>query len=1074
MPTYQEMHSSRLRRSKHSAEPVEAAQRQEENEMNGHFHTPMLQPEEPPTTPTRSVAKRIDVPARLDDSRRLGYTKTSPNARHAFTEANTATRGLVPMRRYMAVSTSDSMESAVVFHSPDQAAVRVVSGVLSASEPQSSSSGASPMKVGSDAVNLTLVEDDDSDNLEDRGIEDDQIDDGYGAGVVFELYKPMELRRAEHTFSKGSPLPPAVLTRRLPAGGVSGRRYNCSNGSREQVGGRYPTLSQSSRLEDIRRLPPHGGEMCKSSNICVDRTRTMTQEDMVRNSSADSFSIDGAGTVFQNSGQPQRIDSSMNSQFFFKSRQRRNGMNTSVVHGCSHHDSMSSPSESPQMSADVAAPTLLNVSGPHLLCSDQVALISHCRGQSRHTHANHHLNNHNHRHSDGDAAGEAASLMDGIVLGMASVDPLTGDGGAGMTTSLSMTDGFDLVRTPITGLRAMVLGNNAVEEEEAAEDPEMRARQAEQLKHFYSKVVRQHRNCAKSGAPAGGNSLPTSATGSTSTLQAPQVFRINDTAADCVAPVHEFGAPILSQSSPLGDEGRTALVLESVVAKKSKKREKRVMFNINGMEQPHTAGGGVANLPHHGTPQPTCALVPHAPSPLALQYFGIEMTSSSGEAEVNDLVTWESPLPPASLRMARRAGDMQNQLKAATGTTRTETLTSSADGAVPALLSPVTPVQGSPCMSSLHTPRRENEDDEHLLTDPLTPSASANFAQQQLPTFVRMATASPSPPAPPSTILEKLSIIFAEAPRKRCFSGGKASTASTKHRKAAMALVAGAGDAIVLPQSSTTFVPPSRSPYSHLVPPNVLNSLEVCLPDRDSSKKGSSRPRHPPQTSLCISCAQTKYPSPLQSVEGSVPPVQHIKSRSTATQVFMPPWLRAAQAVSDRELPSEPMQKPSITVPMVVTAAAGLTTEKRNGKLDKKSRCNSQHSSASSFPIVKSHAVKTDPPLLPTQSSIRLFREESPREWASSKPSSPSVSGDEVSVLRPSALKRHISIPHKTTTTAAGSGAGVGAGREQQMSEFTKGTRSISGDPDTTSSSATRSSGHAVPSLLAITVPRHT
>lgn len=977
--------------------------------MNGHYHTPMLQLEEPPTTPTSPTDKRIDIPTRLDEALRQGYTKTSPNPRHPFTEANTATRCFVPMRRYMGVSASDSIESAVVFHSPNETAERMVAGVLSASEQKRISSSASPMKVDSDAVNVTLVEEDDSENIEDRDMEDDKIDDGYSDGIVFELYKPMEMRRPEHTFSKGSPLPPAMLTRRLPSGGVSGRRYNCSNGSREQAGGRYPTLSQSSRLEDTRRLPLHGGEMRKGSNICVDRTRVMAQEDMVRNSSADSFSMDGAGTAFQNIGQPQRIDSSMNSQFF-KSRQRRNGMNTSIVHGGSHHDSMSSPSESPQVSADVAAPTLMNLSGPHLFCSDQVVLISHCRGQSGHTHANHHVHNHNHRHSDGDAAGEASSLMDRIVLGMASVDPFTGDGESGMTTSLSMADGFDLVRAPITGLRAMLLGNNAVEEEEAAEDPETRARQAEQLKHFYSKVVRQHRNCAKSGAPAGGNSPPTSATRSVSTLHAPQFFRIDDTVADCVAPEHEVGAPTLSQSSPLGDEERAALVLESVVAKKTKKREKRVMFNMSGMEPRHTEGGVRPNVPHHGTPQPTCALVPHAPSPLARQCFGVEMTSSCGEAEMNDLGTWDSPLLPTSLRTARRAGDMQNQLTLATSARWTEALTGSADGAVRALPLSVIPVRGAPSMSSLQTSRCGDEDDEHCLTDRLTPSASANFAQQQLPTFAPIATASPSPPAPPeSTTLEKLSVILAEAPRKHCFSGGKVPKASTKRREADMALAAGADDAIVLPQSTISFGPQLRFPYSHLVSSNVLSSLEVCLPDRDSSRKGSSRPRHPPQTSLGISCAQTKSPSPLQSTEVGVLPVHH-KSGGTVTQVFVPPLLRAAQAFPDRDLPSEPMQTPSTMVSMVATAAAGLTTRKRNAKVDTKSWCNSQHSSASSFPIVKSHAVKTGLPLLPAQSSSRRSRDELPREWPSNKPTSPSVSGDGVSVLQPSALTAHFHL----------------------------------------------------------------
>ncbi|GET92060.1 hypothetical protein, unknown function [Leishmania tarentolae] len=989
---------------------------------------PMLQAEEQSTTPTRSAENCIDSSGRCDEALRPGYIMTSPNSSYPFKEANSTTRGLVPMRGYMTLNTSDSIESSVVLHSPDRAAMKMVSGFLSVSEQRLPSNAPSSMKVGSDIVNVTLAEDEASEDVEDRSIDDDRIDDGYSNGVVFELYKPMEMRRPDHTFSKGSPLPPAVLTRWLPAGGVSGFRYNCSNGSREQASGRYTTLSQSSRFEDARGVPSHGGEMCKGNSICFDRTRAMIQEDVVRNSSADSLSIHAAGTAFQNSGQPQRIDSSMNSQSLFKVKQRRNVASASCGHGGSHHGSMSSPIESPKLPADVTVPTLMKASSPHLLCSDQMALNFHPRGENRSTHTNSLLHNQNHRHSDGNGNGEGASVLDVIVLSVASADPLTSGGEAFTTASMPITDGFDLVRAPITGLRAMVLGNNSIEEEEAVDDPEMRALQAEQLKHFYTKVVRHHRNCAKSGAPTRDTSLPTLKTKPALTPKTPQSLGIDDKVADCVALVHECGAPTLRPSFPLVDEGRAVVALESDLAKKSRKREKRVMFR-NATEQEDAEGCGTAHLPHHSTPKQPLQLLSPAPPPLALKCGGAELTSISGEGEVNDLCSRESPPPPASPHTARGVLDMQNCLASTTSaTTKMDMLTSSANETVPALALPVTPVRRALKTSALGTPQREDEEDEHTLTVPVTPSTPVNFAQQQLPTLTSMARPSPSPLAL-CTTLEKFSAIYAEAPRKRFLFGGRMSQVSTTCRKGSVAVVAGAGDTIVQPQSSTLSAPQLWSSSSYLVPPNALSSLEVCLPDRDSCKKSSTWS----QTRLSISYAQKKPPLPRQVAEDSASTAPHFTSGGTTDPGFTPPFPRDVQANSDGELPFEPMKTRLTTAPLVATAPAMPTARQPKVKTVK-SQPSAQHSSRLIAPRGTSHVVKTNPSLLPTPFSSQMSRNESLRDRAHTKSATPSVSCEEVSVSLPSVLTQRVSVSRETATTATSLG---------QVSALTTGSKSV-------------------------------
>ncbi|KAI5687147.1 hypothetical protein MNV84_07195 [Leishmania braziliensis] len=983
MSAYYQMHSSPGHRLKHAATPIGVTPSHEEDEVRGHRNTPELQPEEPPTRPAE---KCVDMPTRVDDALRLGYTTTSPIARHAVKEVPTSTRGVVPIQRYMAVSTSDSIGSTVVFHPPDRAVARMVSELLSVSEHKSLSRCASSVKIGTDTVNMTLVEeDDDDDDAEDRNTENDKADDNVDGDVVmFELYKPTEMRRPENAFSGGSPLPSVVLRMRFPTGGASERRCSGSNGSREQASGRYLTLSQSSRLEDAHRLASRGGEICKSSN-----------------SSIDSFSVVGAGTAFQCSGQPQRMESSMNSQLFHKSTRLRNAMNAPLVRGGSRYDSVRSPCESTQVSADVAAPTVMNFSGPHLLSSDQMALFSHSRGHNRHKHANHLQLRQNRCHCDGSVEADGTRQLDGIVLGMASVDPLTGDGEAAMASSLSPTDGFELVRAPITGLRAMVLGNDAVEEEEAAEDPEMRELQSEQLKRFCSKVVRQHRDGAERDVSAHGNLPPTSTTSVISTLQTQQALCMDAIAADSVALGHEVGVPPFLQSPALRDDGQAAQILESVLANKLKKRGKKVMFNMNGMEPHDTEGGGAAQLPHRSNPQSTCVRLHREPSPLALQCGVARRTPSSDQAEVPNSV----------------------------------------DEAVPVLLLQAPLGRGAPSLSVTNTPRRADKDDDHPLT-PLLPSpkSATLMQQQQQPASAEILATIPLHPVPPSATLAQLSVFMAEDPRKRLSSVGKMSEISKRSCIATVARLEGTGDAIGLRQSSNFLSCHTRSYNSHLAPPNVLSSVEVCLPVQYSSKKERTQ-QHPAQRST-----------------GSASPVHRIEQGGRATSAFMSPSLHTAQVVPEQDLASAPTQPAWTTTLTLTTAAAGLATAKRNERKEKaykKSRRDATHKSTLSFPIVKSHVVEKVVPQLPTTPSIRPPCAESPREWASAKPSLSSFSGDEVSLMLPPALERRFFTSHGSAATVVEAGAVVGSARascKRRKSDAMKSRTSMVGDPAVPSS----------------------
>ncbi|KAG5469236.1 hypothetical protein LSCM4_02634 [Leishmania orientalis] len=993
MSAYHQTHLPRLRRPKQASAAKEALHSPEDDEMNIQYHTPRLQPEDPPTTPTRPDGTRNDAQTGADDVLQLANTATSPNAKHNFKEVATNTKGLNTVRGYMTVSTSDSVEGAIVFRSRERATARMVSGLVSASDQKSLSSGASPMKVASDTAKATLVKDEEAEYGEDKVTQADNVDNGDSDGMVLELYRPTEICRPENAFGNESPLPPAVLKMRPIAGGMSGLRYTCLNGSREQGGGRYSTFSQSSRLEDVRQLPLHDGEMSKIRSICVDRTRAMAKDDSVCSCSADSFSAEGSAIAFQGSGLPQRIDSSTNSQFFLKSRQERNVMNGSLVPGVSRYESVTSPTRSPQVSVDVPAPTLKTVSGPYLGSSDQMALVSRVNRQRRHEHQSHQQKD-NPRRRDGDADGTGAGGVGGIVNSTASLDPLGCDGEVAMTTSVSLTDGLDLVRAPITGLRAMVLGNNTVEEEEAAEDPELRALQAEQLKHFYSKVVRQHRDGAKSRAP------PQLATGNLSTMRESRSLCI-EAAADGVVLGHEGSVPALAQPVAPPNDRKTAPVLVSVLAKRSKK-QKKVIFNMDGIAQRLAKNGCAAHMVHYDTPQPTYGLVQHAPSPVARQSGSTEVVFSSGIAEVNDSVTWRSPLPPPLLDMGLKASGLPDELTPAS----TEgTPVGFSDRVVPVILLPTAAVQEASSLSASRTPRREAHDDNSL-TSSLTPPSAANVPQQQSLTPSAMVRAMPPPPAPPLTTVAQLSLVSAEEPRHRRFSGCKILKASKKYRKTSVSLTAEASDAVVLQKGSTSSIRHSQPPDAHLTSPNILSSLEVCLPHHGVCEKGSTKQQHLPQTSPGSAAVQAESPLSLRPAEVRTPSLYRMKEGVTVTPVCMPPLLRTAQGEPDHHLPSALTQPTSAAASAMITTARQITRKqrKRTGEADKKSRRGAKHSSTAPYATGEFRAVKANTPPLPILSSCRLTSAGSARDRDRSKPSSPFASGSEVSVPLPPRL----------------------------------------------------------------------
>ncbi|KAG5469946.1 hypothetical protein CUR178_02088 [Leishmania enriettii] len=1000
MSTYHQTHLSRLRRPKHASAAKDALHSLEEDEMNIEYHTPLLQPKDPPTTPTRPDGTRNDAQTGADDTLQLANTATSPNAKRTFKELATNTKGFMPVRGYMTVSTSDSVEGAIVFRSRERATSRMVSSVVSASDQKSHSSGASPMKVASDPAKATLAKDEEAEDGEDKVTQPDNVDNGDGDGVVLELYRPTEFCRPENAFCNGSPLPPAVLKMRPIAGGISGLRYDCLNGSREQGGGRYSTLSESSRLEDVRQLPLHDEEMSKISSICVDRTRAMAKDDSVSSCSADSFGAEGSAVAFQVSGLPQRIDSSTNSQSFLKSRQERNVMNGSLVPGVSRYESVTSPTRSPQVSVDVPEPTLKTVSGPYLGSSDQMALVLRVNGQRRHAHQSHQQKD-NPCRRDGYADGAGAGGVKGIVNSTASLGPLGCDGEAAMTTSVSLTDALDLVRAPITGLRAIVLGNNTVEEEEAAENPELRALQAEQLKHFYSKVVRQHRDGAKSRAPACGHSPPQLATGNLSSMRESRSLCI-EAAADGVVLEHEGSVPALAQPVAPPNDRRTAPVLVSVLAKRSKKQEKKVMFNMDGIAQRHAKNGCAAYMVHYGTPQPTYGVVQHTPSLVSQQSGSTEVTFSSGVAEVDDSVTWRSPLPPPLLDMGREASALPDEL---TPASKEGTPVGFSDRAVPVILLPTAAVREASSLSASRTPRREAHDDNSL-TSSLTPPSAASAVQQQSLTLAAMVRAMPPPPALPLTTVARLSLVSAEEPRHRRFSGCKISKASKKYRKTSVSLTAGASDAVALQKGSASSIRHSQPPDAHLTSPNILSSLEVCLPHHGVCEKGSTKQQHLPQTSPGSAAVQAESPLPLRSAEVRTPPLYPMKEGVTVTPVCMPPSLRTAQAEPDHHLPSALTQPPSAAASAMITTARKITRKqrKRTGEADKKSRRGVKHRSTAPYPAGEFRAIKANTPPLPIVPSCRLTSAGSTRDRDRSKPSSSFASGSEVSVLLPPRL----------------------------------------------------------------------
>lgn len=436
-----------------------------------------------------------------------------------------------------------------------------------------------------------------------------------------ELFGPLDQRR---NYNVESPLIPPNLT--IQCTDVFPQHHHCRDGQGDG-GVRYNILSHSSHKDDNENDSAHPADRFHEEP----HTSRSGGDDIVLCSTGGNISsrygavAAAVPPVAVASSTPQLLDTTTTtSQLMFKAKQQHQQHRSHRSRGAGSQSSNSSPLES----ADATSPAEAD-HGPELVSSDQVLLPAH---MVRHRNAEK-----GHRINSGRAGSELS--MDNHTL---------------CRVASPSVDGFDLVRAPVTGIRAKLLGSEYIDEEEAAEDPEAREQQTAQLKSFYTKVVRQHLD--------GGEVLasPMEKSSLTKAVERP-LSQIDGSTHPKLSAVEV--------SLPLSASGE---------AKKSK-RKKKVAFHIDppGPQSSQTATVVRKYLP--STLRKAEVLQKRPPSPFKLQ--GTRPPDETSGLDDSAVVTWQSPPPSQPLSTTQHSGaapmgfsPLVNSLSVAT---KGETVTSS-------------------------------------------------------------------------------------------------------------------------------------------------------------------------------------------------------------------------------------------------------------------------------------------------------------------------------------------------------------------------------------------------------------
>lgn len=722
-----------------------------------------------------------------------------------------------------------------------------------------------------------------------------------------------------------SPMAPNTLPMMAIPDGLS-QHYLMSASSRDQqLDGRYAAMSQSSRFEDANQLTPRPTDGEESLVESSTQHRVPQLDDIVCHSTTESFLADDAGG---SNVQPLRVDTSMNSQNFIRNYKRRQaarnaggGEGGKGGAGNGRYNS-TSVSISPRMSADVAAPNS-HVAAPELFSSDQLTYMPTAHGGKRHG---------GKKAAGGAAAAESGDApfdrQDANVPGTPSTEAFltaiggtAADGDNGSSASPSSADDFSMVRAPVSGLRAKVLGNTAVDEDEAAEDPEARKMLAQQIQSFVFKVVKQHHEEKGDGSPSAEAAAESDA-------RAQILRRANAEAAEANQR-HNGLEPCCPTPTTLPDEpsngsngdGDKPTAAEVVNPLKTTKSNKHVRFNLEGLS-PRDEGPNALRMPRHSVTKCDGEADKRPVSPPVLE-LGSDVGGDGSEEELRRDTADSSPTKrntsprTVDVRSLLRAGVVVQDLLSPSSSAVEEAAASADSVEVVAWKNAIPPMQAcyAAALSSaslsvgtqVQPPRCTREstvaDDDQPLHTPLTPESAFSPMAVLPPTMMASPMKSvPVPPAP--TSVTQLS-SSAQEPKKRRKSAEKIRKAAKMHRKAAVALVAGAGEPVTVAHSSNSSMRHSQlAPLDQTSGGSLRGSTEVGMPE-------SSQLQHPLQASLS---------SPNLRVLGNEAGasthrvhITEVKRQSCATPPAASPPLRAMQVVAPRQ---------STAVPLVMAIAA--------------------------------------------------------------------------------------------------------------------------------------------------------
>ncbi|KPI83981.1 hypothetical protein ABL78_6973 [Leptomonas seymouri] len=650
-----------------------------------------------------------------------------------------------------------------------------------------------------------------------------------------------------------SPMAPSILPMVVVPDSFSQRNAMSTSLGDPQQNGRYAAMSQSSRSEEahLLALRPIDGEEFFAVGSVPPHPHGSLLDDIVRNSATDSFQVDA---VFGSSAQPLRVDSSVSSPNLKRSNvhlhpaSNTSGLGCGAANGRYTSTSTCSP---PQISAEVTAVSAggSDCLGPEVFSSDQLAHIPtvQLKQRSRNTTA-----------AVTGAGGDTPCGRQGTKLLARHSSDFFAPSGAAHTDEGPLSpskDDFSIVRAPVTGLRARVLGNSAVDEEEAAEDPEALELLTKQMQNFASKIARHLRDGSGVSTQQRLVLLPgdSPVVAPAQETKAEVIRRANAAAVkeEEVQSERAGGKEACAATSPSNvspkmppadttDTGNTCCYLtasEEVKRSAPKTAGKHVRFNLEGLALRDEEGPNALQMPRHGGVQHNCEPLV---CPLSLPSLLNSDASGTGScavpvgiAEQTSAKRHHSP-KVVDVRSVLRAG-VTGQCVPLFSDAIAEEAVESTEGSEVVLLPCMTSsvvvecplVSDSPSGSAVGVllNSRNDSDCQKQLTE-VVPEALSTAATAH-------GTASTNAALMPSPLAAIPHFTYsAQEPQKKRKPAGKIRRSTKTHRRSVAATVAGSNASVTVSRcrSSLTSRPLQLTPLNQQQE-TLLSSVEVRPPE---------------------------------------------------------------------------------------------------------------------------------------------------------------------------------------------------------------------------------------------------